>query len=62
MMVGEYKFRISGLQITCPAVNLTQISDDLKKEIEELSPTLKDTQMPKLNNALSSLRKKNLTN
>lgn len=53
----EYKYQNSGLQITCPEVDLTPISNDIKKEIEELSPTLKDGQMPILNNVLSSLKK-----
>ena len=56
-VLPEYKYQNNGLQITCPAVHLTKSIDELKKEIEKLSPTLKESLMPELNNLLSSLKK-----
>ena len=33
MILPEYKYQNSGLQITCPIIVLTQIIDDLKNEV-----------------------------
>lgn len=58
----KYEYQNSGLQITCPAVDLTQISDDLKNEVEKLEPTSENCYMHTLNNVLSSLKNDDLSN
>ena len=58
MILPEYKYQNSGLQITCPIIVLTQIIDDLKKEVEKLGLTSENCYMDILNKVLSSLKKK----
>ena len=57
MILPEYKYQNSGLQITCPIIVLTQIIDDLKKEVEKLL-TSENCYMDILNKVFSSLKKK----
>ena len=39
MVLPEYKYQNISSQIICPAVDLTQISVDLKNELEKLKST-----------------------
>ena len=58
MILPEYKYQNSGLQITCPIIVLTQIIDDLKNEVEKLELTYENCYLDILNKVLSSLKKK----
>ena len=58
MILPEYKYQNSGLQITCPIIVLTQIIDDLKNEVEKLELTSENCYLVILNKVLSSLKKK----
>ncbi len=58
MILPEYKYQNSGLQITCPIIVLTQIIDDLKNEVEKLELTSENCYLDILNKVLSSLKKK----
>ena len=58
MILPEYKYQNSGLQITCPIIVLTQIIDDIKNEVEKLELTSENCYLDILNKVLSSLKKK----
>ena len=58
MILPEYKYQNSGLQITCPIIVLTQIIDDLKNEVEKLELTSENCYLDKLNKVLSSLKRR----
>ena len=58
MILPEYKYQNSGLQITFPIIVLTQIIDDLKNEVEKLELTSENCSLDILNKVLSSLKKK----
>ena len=57
MILPEYKYQNSGLQITCPIIVLTQIIDDLKNEVEKLELTSENYYMDIMNKVFSSLKK-----
>ena len=58
MILPEYKYQNSGLQITFSIIVLTQIIDDLKNEVEKLELTSENCYLDILNKVLSSLKKK----